>query len=140
MELSSDWLKRVRDDLALLAAHEQKLEAAWKAYEALNEDSSATEEYKSVKLAAKHALQACTELLRVEIQMIGKISPKIANELEVDLNKWQKKAVKEIEEKGLHDENDSAGIEDIRNKVKLVQRVILDTIDSLEEFAKGYRP
>jgi len=138
MELSGDWLKKVRDDLVLLAEHEHKLEVAWKAYEALNENSPATEEYKSVKLAAKHALQACTELLRVEIQMIGKISPKIANELEADLNKWQKKAVKEIEEKGSYEENDSARIVDIRNKVQLVQRVIRDTVDSLEGFARGY--
>lgn len=138
MELSGDWLKKVRDDLALLAEHEHKLEVAWKAYEALNENSSAIEEYKSVKLAAKHALQACIELLRVEIQMIGKISPKIANELEADLNKWQKKAVKEIEEKGSYEENDSARIVDIRNRVQLVQRVIRDTVDSLEGFAKGY--
>lgn len=138
MELSGDWLKKVRDDLALLAAHEQNLETAWKAYEALNENSSAIEEYKSVKLAAKHALQACVELLRVEIQMIGKISPKVANELETDLNKWQKKAVREIEGKGSFEENDSAGISDIRNKVQLVQRVIRDTVDSLEGFARGY--
>ena len=138
MELSGDWLKKVRDDLALLAEHEHKLEVAWKAYEVLNENSSAIEEYKSVKLAAKHALQACTELLRVEIQMIGKISPKIANELEADLNKWQKKAVKGIEEKGSYEENDSARIVDIRNRVQLVQRVVRDTVDSLEGFAKGY--
>jgi len=140
MELSSDWLKKVRDDLSLLAEHEQKLETAWKAYEVLSENPPSIEEYKSLKLAAKHALQACTELLRAEIQMIGKISPKIANELEADLNKWQKKAAKEIEEKGSYEENDSARIEDIRNRVQLVQRVIRDTIDSLEEFAKGYSP
>ena len=138
MELSRDWYKKVRDDLALLAEHEQKLEVAWKAYEVLNENSPAIEEHKSLKLAAKHSLQACTELLRVEIQMIGKISPKIANELEADLNKWQKKAVKEIEEKGSYEENDSPRIVDIRNRVQLVRRIINDTIDSLEEFAKGY--
>jgi hypothetical protein len=138
MELSSDWLKKVRDDLALLAEHDHRLEVAWKAYEALNENSSTTEEYKSLKLAAKHALQACTELLRVEIQMIGKISPKIANDLEADLNKWQKKAVKEIEDKGSFEENDSAGVLDIRNRVQLVQKVIRDTVDSLEGFARGY--
>jgi hypothetical protein len=136
MELSRDWLKMVRDDLSLLAAHEQKLEVAWKAYEALNE-SSPVEESKSLKLAAKHALQACTELLRVEIQMIGKISPKIANELEADLNKWQRRAAKEIEEKGYEDE-DSSGISDIRYRVQLVRRIMQDTIDSLEEFAKGF--
>ena len=136
MELSSDWFKKVRDDLDILAAHDHKLEVAWKAYEALNDNSSATEE-KSMKLAAKHSLQACIELLRVEIQMIGRISPKIANELEADLNKWHKRAVKEIEE-GSHEEHDSAGIVEIRNRVQLVRRIVNDTIDSLEGFAKGY--
>jgi hypothetical protein len=135
MELSSDWFKKVRDDLAILAEHDQKLEVAWKAYEALNENSSSSEE-KSLKLAAKHSLQACIELLRVEIQMIGRISPKIANELEADLNKWHKRAVKEIE--GSHEEHDSAAIVEIRNRVQLVRRIVNDTIDSLEGFAKGY--
>jgi hypothetical protein len=137
MELSSDWFKKVRDDLAMLAEHDQKLEVAWKAYEALNENSSITEE-KSLRLAAKHSLQACIELLRVEIQLIGRISPKIANELEADLNKWHKRAVKEIEDRGSHEENDSSGIVEIRNRVQLVRRIVNDTIDSLEGFAKGY--
>ncbi len=138
MELSSDWFKKVRDDLAMLAENDHKLEVAWKAYEALNENSSTIEE-KSLKLAAKHSLQACIELLRVEIQMIGRISPKIANELEADLNKWQKRAVKEIEaHHTIAEENDSAGIVDIRNRVQLVRRIVNDTIDSLEGFAKGY--
>jgi len=70
--------------------------------------------------------------------MIGKVSPKIANELEADLNKWQKKAVKEIDEKGSYEEDNSAGIVDIRNRVRLVQRVIRDTVDTLEGFARGY--
>ncbi|MFQ5969790.1 MAG: hypothetical protein ACE5J2_04780 [Nitrososphaerales archaeon] len=138
MELSRDWFKKVREDLALLAEHEQKLEVAWKAYEALNENSPYIEGNKSLKAAAKHALQACTELLRLEIQMIGKISPKIANELEGDLNKWQRKAVKGIEEKGSHEQNDSARIIDIRNRVQLVRTIMQDTMDSLEEYAKGY--
>ncbi len=137
MELSGDWLKKIRDDLALLNEHEQKLEVAWKAYEALNENSP-VEESKSLKLAAKHALQACTELLRAEIQMIGKISPKIANELEADLNKWQRKAAKEMEDKASYEENDSAGIVDIRKRVQLVRRIMQDTIDSLEEFTKRF--
>lgn len=137
MELNKDWYKKVREDLALLADHEQKLELVWKAYEALNKNSSSIEENKSLKLAAKHALQACIELLRLEIQMIGKISPKIANELEADLNKWQRKAVKEIEEKGSYEEDDSPRIVDIRNRVQLVRRIINDTIDSLEEFTKS---
>ena len=136
MELSSDWFKKIRDDLAILAEHDHKLEMAWKAYEALSENSST--EDKSLKLAAKHSLQACIELLRVEIQMIGRISPKIANELEADLNKWHKRAAKEIEERGLHEESDSAGIVEIRNRVQLVRRIVNDTIDSLEGFAKGY--
>jgi len=138
MELSGDWLKKVRDDLALLNEHEQKLEVAWKAYEALNENLPAIEESKSLKLAAKHALQACIELLRVEIQMIGKISPKIANELEADLNKWQRKAAKEMEDKASYEENDSTGIADIRKRVQLVRRIMQDTIDSLEEFTKRF--
>ncbi len=138
MELSGDWLKKIRDDLSLLNEHEQKLEIAWKAYEALNENIPAIEESKSLKLAAKHALQACTELLRVEIQMIGKISPKIANELEADLNKWQRKAAKEMEDKASYEDNDSAGIVDIRKRVQLVRRIMQDTIDSLEEFRKGF--
>lgn len=137
MELSSDWFKKIRDDLAILAVHDQKLEMAWKAYEALNENSSAAEE-KSLKLATKHSLQVCIELLRVEIQMIGRISPKVANELEADLNKWHKRAAKEIEERGLHEESDSVGIVEIRNRVQLVRRIVNDTIDSLEGFAKGY--
>ncbi len=137
MELSGDWLKKIRDDLALLNEHEQKLEVAWKAYEALNENSP-VEESKSLKLAAKYALQACTELLRAEIQMIGKISPKIANELEADLNKWQRKAAKEMEDKASYEENDSAGIVDIRKRVQLVRRIMQDTIDSLEEFTKRF--
>ena len=136
MELSSDWFRKIRDDLVLLAEHEHKLDVVWKAYEALNENSIGEE--KSLKLAAKHSLQACVELLRVEIQMIGRISPKTANELEADLNRWQKKAMKEIEEKGSYEGNDSAGIVEIRNKVQLVRKVVNDTIDSLEGFAKGY--
>lgn len=135
VELSKDWLKVVKDDLFLLTSHEQKMEVAFRAYEALNEDSPVIEESrsKSLKLAAKHALQACIELLRVEIQMIGKISPKLANELEADLNKWQRKAVKEIDDKG-YDYSDSTGIIDIRNRVLLVRRIMQDTVDSLEEF------
>ncbi len=137
MELSGDWLKKIRDDLSLLNEHEQKLEVTWKAYETLNENSP-IEESKSLKLAAKHALQACIELLRAEIQMIGKISPKIANELEADLNKWQRKAAKEMEDKASYEENDSTGIGDIRKRVQLVRRIMQDTIDSLEEFTKRF--
>ncbi len=138
MELSGDWLKKIRDDLSILNEHEQKLEVTWKAYEALSENLPAIEESKSLKLAAKHALQACIELLRVEIQMIGQISPKIANELEADLNKWQRKAVKEMEDKASYEENDSAGIVEIRKRVQLVRRIMQDTIDSLEEFTKRF--
>ncbi len=138
MELSGDWLKKIRDDLSILNEHEQKLEVTWKAYEALSENLPAIEESKSLKLAAKHALQACIELLRVEIQMIGQISPKIANELEADLNKWQRKAAKEMEDKASYEENDSAGIVEIRKRVQLVRRIMQDTIDSLEEFTKRF--
>ncbi|MFQ5941034.1 MAG: hypothetical protein ACE5KA_04975 [Nitrososphaerales archaeon] len=68
-----DPMKRIKADLENLAKHEEKTDLAWKAYEKLNIDSSRTEEYKSLKLATKYALQAFTELLRVQIQMIGKI-------------------------------------------------------------------
>lgn len=136
-----DPMKRIKADLENLAKHEEKTDLAWKAYEKLNIDSSRTEEYKSLKLATKYALQAFTELLRVQIQMIGKISPKIANDMESDLNKWQKKAAKEIEEH-LLDEADEpySAITGIRNKVKLVRRVIQDTIETFEEDLRGYEP
>lgn len=134
-------VRRIKADLEDLAKHEEKLDVVWKAYEILNKDPLQTEDYKPLKLAAKHALQAFTELLRVEIQMIAKISPKIANDIEADLNKWQKKATKEIEEKGLDEGDDTyASIADIRNKVRLVRRVIQDTIETFEESLRGYEP
>ena len=134
-------VRRIKADLEDLAKHEEKLDVVWKAYETLNKDPLQTEESKSLKLAAKHALQAFTELLRVEIQMIAKISPKIANDIEADLNKWQKKATKEIEEKGPDEGDDTyASIADIRNKVRLVRRVIQDTIETFEESLRGYEP
>jgi|GEM_PF-2623869 gas vesicle protein len=134
-------IKRIKADLEDLTRHEERLEVAWKAYETLHVNPSHGEEYKSLKLAAKHALQAFTELLRVEIQMIGKISPKIANDIESDLNKWQKKASKEIEE-GVMDETSDvyASISEIRNKVRLVRKVIQDTVDTFEESVRGYEP
>ncbi|MGH9910092.1 MAG: hypothetical protein ACRD32_05585, partial [Nitrososphaerales archaeon] len=64
-----------------------------------------------------------------------------ANDIEADLNKWQKKATKEIEEKGLDEGDDTyASIADIRNKVRLVRRVIQDTIETFEESLRGYEP
>jgi len=135
-----DPIRRIKADLEDLAKHEERLDVAWKAYEKLNIDSSQAE-YKSLKLATKYALQAFTELLRVQVQMIGKISPKIANDIEADLNKWQKKAAKEIEEHGL-DQTDEpyVAIADIRNRVQLVRRVIQDTIETFEENLRGYEP
>ncbi|MFQ5941035.1 MAG: hypothetical protein ACE5KA_04980 [Nitrososphaerales archaeon] len=61
--------------------------------------------------------------------------------MESDLNKWQKKAAKEIEEH-LLDEADEpySAITGIRNKVKLVRRVIQDTIETFEEDLRGYEP
>ncbi|MEM2760223.1 MAG: hypothetical protein QXU32_11300 [Nitrososphaerales archaeon] len=136
-----DPIKRIKSDLEELAKHEEKLDMAWKAYETLNADVPSTEEYKSLKLATKHALQAFTELLRVEVQMIGKISPKIANDIEADLNKWQKKAAKEIEERGSDDTDDTfTSIAEIRNRVRLVRRVIQDTIDTFEESLSHEHP
>lgn len=136
-----DPIKRIKSDLEDLAKHEERLGVAWKAYEALNIDSSKAEEYKSLKLAAKHSLQAFTELLRVQIQMIGKISPKTANDLESDLNKWLKKATKEIEDGRLYEtEEPYAVIADIRDRVQLVRKVIQDTIETFEENSRGYEP
>ncbi len=136
-----DPIKRIKDDLENLTKHEEKLDVAWKAYEKLNVDSSQAEEFKSLKLATKYVLQAFTELLRVQIQMIGKISPKIANDIEADLNKWQKKATKEIEDRGLDETNEPyAAIADIRSRVQLVRRVIQDTIETFEESMRGYEP
>lgn len=130
---------RIKADLEVLSKHEERLDIAWKAYEKLNVDSSQSEN-KSLKLATKYALQAFTELLRVQIQMIGKISPKIANDIESDLNKWQKKAAKEIEEHGLESDEPYAAIADIRNRVQLVRRAMQDTIETFEESLKGYEP
>jgi len=136
-----DPIKRIKADLENLTKHEEKLDVAWKAYEKLNVGSSQAEEFKSLKLATKYALQAFTELLRMQIQMIGKISPKIANDIEADLNKWQKKAAKEIEDHGLDETNEPyAAIADIRSRVQLVRRVIQDTIETFEESMRGYEP
>ncbi|MEE8133134.1 MAG: hypothetical protein V3T40_06130 [Nitrososphaerales archaeon] len=136
-----DPIKRMKNDLEELVKHEERLDVAWKAYEKLNVDSLQVEEYKSLKLATKYTLQAFTELLRVQIQMIGKISPKIANDIETDLNKWQKKAAKEIEGGVLHEAAEPyTAIADIRNKVLLVHRVVQDTVETFEEHLRGYEP
>jgi hypothetical protein len=135
-----DPIKRIRADLEDLSRQEERLDVAWKAYERLNSDASQGE-HKSLKLAAKYSLQAFTELLRLQIQMIGKISPKIANDVEGDLNKWHKKASKEIEEHGLDEgEEPYATIADIRGKVQLVRRVIQDTIETFEESLRAQEP
>ncbi|MBE44026.1 MAG: hypothetical protein CMO16_02440 [Thaumarchaeota archaeon] len=136
-----DPIKKIKSDYERLAKHEEGLDMVWKTYEKLNADSLGVEENKSQKLASKYTLQAFTELLRVQIQMIGKISPKIANDIETDLNKWQKKATKEIEERGLDEMDESnIGIVDIRNRVQLVRRIIQDTVETFEENLRGYEP
>ncbi|NMJ87081.1 MAG: hypothetical protein EX285_04495 [Thaumarchaeota archaeon] len=136
-----DPIKKIKSDYEQLAKHEEGLDMVWKTYEKLNTDSLGVEENKSLKLASKYTLQAFTELLRVQIQMIGKISPKIANDIETDLNKWQKKATKEIEERGLDEMDESnIGIVDIRNRVQLVRRIIQDTVETFEENLRGYEP
>ncbi len=136
-----DPIKKIKVDLENLAKHEERLDVAWKTYEKLNVDSSKVEEYKSLKLATKYSLQAFTELLRMQIHMIGRISPRIANDIESDLNKWQKKAIKEVEERGLDEADEPyAAISDLRNKVQLVQRVVQDTIETFENNLRGYEP
>ena len=134
-----DPIKKIKVDLENLAKHEERLAVAWKTYEKLNVDSSKVEEYKSLKLATKYSLQAFTELLRMQIHMIGRISPRIANDIESDLNKWQKKAIKEVEERGLDEADEPyTTISDLRNKVQLVQRVVQDTIETFENNLIGY--
>ena len=134
-----DPIKKIKVDLENLAKHEERLDVAWKTYEKLNIDSSKVEEYKSLKLATKYSLQAFTELLRMQIHMIGRISPRIANDIESELNKWQKKAIKEVEERGLDEADEPyAAISDLRNKVQLVKRVVQDTIETFENNLRGY--
>ena len=85
---------------------------------------------------SQHIRDNCVDLLLKILK-----DKQIANDIETDLNKWQKKATKEIEERGLDEMDESnIGIVDIRNRVQLVRRIIQDTVETFEENLRGYEP